>query len=94
MELLHMLRLEAGRRESWMANKQQMTSPGCLDTALRPRLALLMSAVFVGVRVYGSEVGKLCIHVTTAVWRGSVAKSQFLWWTVERALTAFLNPDY
>jgi hypothetical protein len=53
-----------------------------------------MSAVFVGVRVYGSEVGKLCIHVTTAVWRGSVAKSQFLWWTVERALTAFLNPDY
>jgi hypothetical protein len=37
-----------------------------------------------------------CNHVTTAVWRGSVAKSQFLWWTVERALTvtAFLNPDY
>jgi hypothetical protein len=32
--------------------------------------------VFVGVRVYGSEVGKLCRHVTTAVWRGSVVSGK------------------
>jgi hypothetical protein len=85
-----MLRLEAGRDGKQTTDDLEW----CLDTALRPRLALSLSAVFVGVRVYGSEVGKLCRHVTTAVWRGSVAKSQFLWWTVERALTAFSNPDY
>jgi hypothetical protein len=53
--------------------------------------------VFVGVRVYGSEVGKLCRHVTTAVWRGSVVSGKESIPVVERgerALTAFFNPDY
>jgi len=73
-----------------MANKQQMTSN---DASIR-RHGRGSHYYYVGVHVYGSEVGKLCRHVTTAVWRGSVAKSQFLWWTVycrERALTALFS---
>jgi hypothetical protein len=46
------------------------------------------------VHVYGSEVGKLCRHVTTAVWRGSVAKSQFLGGPWRESIDSLSNPDY